>query len=128
MRLLARELAPLEFVEGTTIDGYSVEGPPASYGERELIYDATGPDGEAVSLVMAVSPMTGLQGRSQFRRLARIRAGLQHSALLPVQAVGIYRGKPYLATRRYPAETFADLLDRSALSPGEVLTLLAPRV
>ncbi len=126
MRLATKDLPPLELVEDGPIDGYVVEGSPVRYGERELIYDAVGPDGEAVSLVMAVSPMRGRHGRSQFRRSARTRAGLQHSALLPVRAVGTHDGRPYLATDPYPAETFADLLDRSALSPKAVLTLLAP--
>ena len=126
MSLATRDLQPVEPLEGNLIDGYLVDGSPVRYGERELIYDAVGPDGEAVSLVMAVSPMRGGRGRAQFRRSARTRARLQHSALLPVRAVGTHDGRPYLATDRYPVETFADFLDRSAPSPKAVLHLLAP--
>ena len=62
MSLATRDLQPVEPLEGNLIDGYLVDGSPVRYGERELIYDAVGPDGEAVSLVMAVSPMPGGRG------------------------------------------------------------------
>ena len=126
MRLLTRDLPTLDLEEGSVIDGYIVEGPAVRHGERELICAAVGPDGEAASLLMALSPPAGRNGLSQFRRSAQLRAGLRHSALLPVRAVGIHCGRPYVATDAYPAETFADLLERSARSPEEVLTLLAP--
>lgn len=126
MRLVAKNLQRLDLEEGSSVDGYVVAGPPTRHGQRELICDAIGPDGEAVSLLMGPSPPVSHHRWSQFRRSARLRAGLRHDALLPVRAVGVHAGRPYLATDPYPEETFADLLNRSPLSPEDVLTLLAP--
>lgn len=126
MKLVTRHPPPLGLEEGTLVDGYVVGSLPARHGKRELICDAVGPDGEAVSLVMALSPPVGRRGWARFRRSARARADLHHSALLPVRAVGAHSGRPYLAMDAYPEETFADLVNQSALAPEEVVTLLAP--
>lgn len=126
MKLVTRHPPPLGLEEGTLVDGYVVGALPARHGKRELICDAVGPDGEAVSIVMALSPPVGRQGWARFGRSACVRADLHHSALLPVRAVGAHSGRPYLAMDAYPEETFADLLNQSALAPEEVVTLLAP--
>jgi hypothetical protein len=126
MRLVTRHPQPLGLEEGSVVGRYRVLGAPVRHRERELICDAVGPDGEPVSLVMALSPPPGPQGWARFRRCARQRARLHHRALLPVRAVGVHASRPYVATDAYPAETFADLLKRSTLPAEEVLTLLVP--
>jgi hypothetical protein len=123
MRLAAREPAPLGVEE---VDGYVVDNLEVRRGNSELICDAVGPDGEAVSFVVAWGPPLDRHAWPRFWRLARKRATLEHEALLPVRAVGKHAGRPYLAMDRYPETTFDDLLDGSPLPRRRLLTLLAP--
>ena len=108
------------------MDGYVVESLVADRGHAELICDAVGPDGEAVTLVVAWRRPADRHAWPRFRRLARTRAILEHEALLPVHAVGEHSGRPYLAMGRYPETTFEDLLDERSSPARQVLTLLAP--
>ena len=108
------------------MDGYVVENLVAHHGDAELAYDAVGPDGEAVTLVVGWRPLPDRHAWARVRRLARTRARLEHRALLPVCAVGDHAGRPYLAMHRYPETTFEDLLHESPLPAARALELLAP--
>jgi protein kinase-like protein len=125
MRLVTRKPHALALEDGV-VDGYLVENTVAPRSDSELICEAVGPEGEAVSLVIARRPPVDRHGWQQFRRSARVRATLQHEALVPVYAVGDHAGRPYLAMARYPEATFDDLLEGAPLPPRRVLKLLAP--
>jgi hypothetical protein len=116
----------LALEEGDVVDGYLVQEVMARRSDLEWIGEAIGPNGEDVTLVVAWRQPLDWRAWPRFRRLARLRAGLQHPALLPVHAVGEHGGRPYLATDRYPRTFFEDLLDGSPLPPARVLRLLAP--
>jgi Protein kinase domain len=127
MRLaLGKAPPPLGLDLGAVIHGYSVEGIASRHAGLELVSDAIGPDGEAVSLVVALIPPGDRRGWGEFRRHARLRASLRHPALLPVRAAGELAGRPYLVTDLYPRVTFADLVVGAALKPAEALELLVP--
>ena len=126
MRVIARKPPPPGLGEGGVVDGYVVESLVADRGHAELICNAVGPDGEAVTLVVAWRRPSDSHAWSRFSRLARTRAMLEHDALLPVLAVGEHSGRPYLAMGRYPETTFEDLLAEAPLPPRQVLELLAP--
>lgn len=127
MKVITRkrqEVGVLE--EGSVVDGFVVENLVAHHGDAELAYDAVGPDGEAVTLVVGWRPLPDRHAWARVRRLARRRSRLEHRALLPVRAVGDHAGRPYLAMRRYPETTFEDLLHESPLPAARALELLAP--
>jgi hypothetical protein len=126
MRPVTHRPQALALDEGDVVDGYLVQEVMARRCGLEWIGEAVGPNGEEVTLVVAWRQPLDWHAWPRFRRLARLRAGLKHEALLPVHAVGEHGGRPYLATDRYPRTTFEDLFDGSPLRPARVLTLLAP--
>ena len=127
MRLaLGKAAPPLELEAGTVIHGYGVEGIAGRHVGLELVCDAIDPDGEPVSLVVALIPPSDRHGWAEFRHRARLRASLRHPALLPVRAAGELTGRPYIVTDRYPDLTFADLIGSATLTPAEAFELLVP--
>ncbi|HMJ97041.1 MAG TPA: serine/threonine-protein kinase, partial [Thermoleophilaceae bacterium] len=126
MRLAGRRPSGIGLEAGGYVDGYLVESFVPRRGAAELLCEAVDPDGDAVNLVMAWSRPPDKHAWPLFRRLARIRATLQHQALLPVRSVGDYRGRPYLAMDRYPQTSFEELLQSAPRPASQVLVLLAP--
>ncbi len=126
MRLAPRKPSAVDLEAGASVDGYIVENFVPRRGAAELICEAVSPDGEAVTLVMAWNRPSDRHAWQRFRRFARIRATLQHDALLPVRSVGDHGGRPYLAMDRYPETSFEDLLESTPLPAGRLLGLLAP--
>src|SRR5688572_13857023 len=102
MRLAPRNPSAVDLEAGSSVDGYLVENFVPRRGAAELIFEAVSPDGGAVTLVMAWNRPPDRHAWQRFRRFARIRATLQHEALLPVRSVGDHGGRPYLAMDRYP--------------------------
>ena len=126
MKVITRKRQRVVLEEGSVVDGYVVESLVPHHGDGEFAYNAAGPDGEAVTLVVGWRRLSDRQAWARVRRLARTRAKLEHRALLPMCAVGDHAGQPYLAMRRYPETTLEDLLHESPLPAARALELLAP--
>ncbi len=126
MKLITPKPFGIALAEGAVVDGYVVESLVPDHGHAELICDAVGPDGEAVTLAVAWRAPADRHAWPRFRRLARTRAALEHEALVPVHAVGDYSGRPYLAMDRYPEATFEELIETAPVPARHVLRLLAP--
>jgi hypothetical protein len=110
---------------GGTIDGYLIESVAERRGGGELVCDAVDPDGFPTTLEIALLAPPDSHAATRLRKLARLRAELRHPGLVPVQAVGEHAGRLYVASERYPGETFADLVHRGPIEVGEVLRMLA---
>ena len=127
MRLVAGTPAAGPLDEGSVIDGYVVERAPERSPGLELRCAVRAPDGRAATLIQARWPHADRSARSHFRRMARLRARLEHPALVPVHTFGEHAGRGYLITDEYPAYTLADLLaDEAPLAPRRVVAMMAP--
>jgi Protein kinase domain len=126
MRIVAKKPSLLGLSEGSSVDGFVVETVLERRAGGELLCHAVDPDGAPATLVIALRTPGDRHTATLIREWARVREGLRHQALVPVHAAGEYAERPYMAMDRYPAETFADLLERGPLAPEEVLPQLAP--
>ncbi len=107
------------------IGGYRLRGTPDRREGGSLLFDALGPDGEPAALQVTAEPLTGRRTRARFRKLARVRAELQHPALLPVRSFGEERGRLYVVTDPRPAESLVDLVRAGPADPELALRLIA---
>ena len=108
------------------LGGYRLDPSPRRLEAGSLLFSATAPDGSAASVQANAQPVSSRRARARFRRLARIRAGLRHPALLGIRDTGEEGGRPFVATERFPAGTLAHRLRQGALDPRVALGLLRP--
>ena len=104
--------------------GYRLQDSPGRREGGSLVFAALAPDGDPVSLQVSPEPAGSRRIRARFRRLARIRAGLEHPAVLGVREVGEGDGRPFIAAERFPRRSLDDVLREGPLDPGTALALL----
>jgi len=104
--------------------GYRLEGSPGRREGGSLVFAAVAPDGDPVSLQLSAEPAASRRIRARFRRLARIRADLEHPAMLGVREIGEGDGRPFIAAERFPQRSLDDVLRDGPLDPGTALALL----
>jgi hypothetical protein len=104
--------------------GYRLEGSPGRREAGSLVFAAVAPDGDPVSLQLSAEPAASRRIRARFRRLARIRADLEHPAMLGVREIGESGGRAFIATERFPGRSLDDVLRDGKLDPGTALALL----
>jgi Protein kinase domain len=104
--------------------GYRLEGSPGRREGGSLLFGAVAPDGDPVSLQLSAEPAASRRIRARFRRLAGIRADLEHPAMLGVREVGEGDGRPFIAAERFPRRSLDDVLRDGPLDPGTGLALL----
>jgi Protein kinase domain len=125
MRAVRAAAGALPFAEGRTVAGYSL-GRVARRRLGEVVYDGQAPDGRPVSLVASAVARSDRDDRLRFRRLAGLRAAVEHAALLPVYDWGEHRKVQFLVTARYPRTTLVEALPAEGLPPEAALELLWP--
>lgn len=75
--------------------------------------------------VIRTDPATDAEFRRRFQREARIIAGLEHRAIVPVYDVGEDGAIPYLVMRYTPGGTLTALIDQGPLTPGRAVDMIA---
>jgi serine/threonine protein kinase len=126
MKLAWRHAAPPDVEEGTRVGGYKITRLVGPRGTAEFVYDARARDGTHVSVVVSAAPLGDRDDRARFRRLARLRAQIDHPGLLRVHRYGEHAGAPYVVTDPYPRATLCDVLRGRPLSPERTLKILTP--
>jgi len=106
------------------LGGYRVEASPRRREGGSLLFSATARDGSPATLQVSAEPVRSRRARARFRRLARARAELAHPALLGVRELGEERGRLFVATEPFPAQSLADLIRSGPLDPDLALRLL----
>jgi serine/threonine-protein kinase len=77
----------------------------------------------AVKLIIAVQAFDAMT-RARFEREARVIAGLEHTAILPVYDMGEADGQPYLVMRYVTGGSMAQRLEHGPYSLAEIATIL----
>ena len=90
-----------------------------------LLFEARDRSGRPAGLQISAEPVQGRRTRARFRRLARIRAELEHPSLLAVREVGEHGARPFVATAPVPSRSLASLLRDGPIDAGPAIRLLA---
>ena len=126
MKLARRQSREAGFDAGATVAGYVVTRAVSGGGTGEAVYEAKAGDGLAATIVAGHGRYAALENPARFRRLARLRAEIEHPGLLRVRDWGEHDGTPFFVTDPYPAGTLTGLLEGGPMAPERALAVLAP--
>lgn len=126
MKLARGQSREAGFEAGATVAGYVITRAVGGGGTGEAIYEAKDRDGLVATIVAGHGRRAVLDNRARFRRLARLRAGIEHPGLLAVRDWGEHDGTPFFLTDPYPPGTLTALLEGGPVAPERALAVLAP--
>ena len=126
MKLARRQSHEAGFDAGARVAGYVITRASGGGGTGEAIYEAKDRDGLAATIVAGHGRRAALDNRARVRRLARLRAGIEHPGLLTVRDWGEHDGTPFFVTDPYPPDTLTGLLEGGPVAPERALAVLAP--
>jgi hypothetical protein len=110
---------------GASIDGLRVERVLSARPGLHTLVEASAPDGQLLRLKVLAKPLTAdKELRRRLRRLARLRASIEHPHLLPLLALKESGRRLYLASPAVGTRTLADRLCEGPLETEEAMRLL----
>src|SRR5918992_2653167 len=110
---------------GASIDGLRVERVLSARSGLHTLVEASAPDGQRLRLKVLAKPLTAdKELRRRLRRLARLRASIEHPHLLPLLPLKESGRRLYLASPAAGTRTLADRLCEGPLEVEEAMRLL----